>query len=99
MKLVSEGKEVQYQSDMFGWYTFKEGSHVTEYQLKKWRLKSTPVKYSVDIWLEHEPIHKSECDELKSYLFGNNSWNNVKSYTCNKKYKITVESVEQYEKY
>ena len=97
MKLVSEGKEVQYQLESTAaWINFNGTQPAKNYMGNhiKWRLKPTPVKYSVDIWLDKQPVSCSSY-HFKEMLLGNADWANNQTENCNKKYKITVESYEE----
>ena len=96
MKLVSEGKEVQYQLESTAaWIKFDGIKPAKNYMDNhiKWRLKPTPVKYSVDIWLDKQPVSYSSY-RFKEILLGDADWSNERTNDCNKKHKITVESVE-----
>jgi hypothetical protein len=95
MKLVSEGKEVEYK--MSGaWFKYDKSRGMSEDAfIYEWRIKPTPVKYSVDIWLDGEPISCSNYT-FKNRVIGEYITSSIiKTEKCNKHYKITVESVEE----
>lgn len=96
MKLVHEGKEVQYLSGDV-WCDFKSEGNLYYLINSKWRQKPTQVKYSVDVWLSKIPQSDTSLDNTTFHIEiigSGNHFSRVKTELCNKKYKITVESCE-----
>ena len=105
MAAIEDGKQVQYWTTPTGdsmdyakWIDFKLDSkgNITYYRsILKWRIKSEPVKYSVDIWFHEAPKVNKNYSSLVDYLIDGICWHNARSDFYNKKYRITVEEVEE----
>jgi hypothetical protein len=96
MCAVEQGKWVQYSDTELTWFNLHDGClKLHEAQNFKWRIKPTPVKYSVDIWLNKEPKIDGGCIHLDTFLFGTPiGYAKNRTDMCNKHFKITVESCD-----
>jgi hypothetical protein len=96
---TQEKRMIQFESLHDGtWINFDEAlcQCPNKYLNRNWRLKPEPVKYSVDIWLDREPVHEDRDFLFKQTILGQNTcYLFQQSERCNKKYKITIQSVEE----
>jgi hypothetical protein len=72
----------------------KWGPMAKDMDSTNWEIVKEPVKYSVDVWFSNVPTPKSFDDILSGYLFGRIGWER-KPFNNSKKYKITVEEVQE----
>jgi hypothetical protein len=64
----------------------------------EWRVKQNLAKpYSVELWMANEPKSDSTSEYLESFVFGETglTWNKVRNKNCQRKFRITVEEVEE----
>jgi hypothetical protein len=82
----NDGSVVQ-QNGYLGWF-------IPEGVWEIYKEPHTPVKYSVDLFLDDIPKPELELSSLKCTLIGGAAWSH-EAYRNWKKYKITVEEVTE----
>jgi hypothetical protein len=65
------------------------------YTNTKFRIKPIPYKKEHEVWLDKVPTSEGNCLNLENNFLGFRvDWAFSKTDSCNKKFKITVEEVE-----